>query len=137
MSRIYLGLGTNLGDKSQNLVRAEKLLTERVGKLLMRSGVIETTAVGFESDNTFLNCVILMETELNPYELLKVTQQIEKDLGRSSKSNGSYADRIIDIDILYYDDLIIDLPELKIPHPLISERDFVKIPLKELGLMEV
>ena len=87
---------------------------------------------GFESDNKFANCCIAIQTDLNPFALLTVTKEIEIELGRTSKSSGSYSDRIIDIDLLIYDDLKIETPELTLPHPLMYERDFVMQPLKEI-----
>ena len=133
MATVYLSLGTNLGDKEQNILRAYKMLEDRVGEIRRRSQMIETEPWGFESQNTFLNSAICIETTLSPHELLKVTQSIERELGRTAKStNGEYHDRIIDIDILLYDDLTVDEPDLKIPHPLMRERDFVMIPLREI-----
>ena len=105
--------------------------------MLRQSSLIETEPWGFESENKFLNGVILCETQLTPRQLLKVTKKIERDLGRKKKSASShfshlYKDRPIDIDILLYDDLTIDEPDLKIPHPLMQQRDFVMIPLNEI-----
>ena len=139
MHRVYLGLGSNLGDRQKNIRRAVALIGDRVGAVVRRSSLIETEPWGFESENTFLNGVILVETTLTPRQLLKATQKIERDLGRtqksgavSSKPRAKYADRPIDIDILLYDDLTVDEPDLKIPHPLMHERDFVMIPLREI-----
>ena len=131
--RAYLGLGSNLGDRRQNIEKAVTLIGERVGVVICQSSLIETEPWGFDSENTFLNGVILVETALTPRQLLKVTQKIERDMGRRQKSvSGGYADRIIDIDILLYDDLTVDEPDLKIPHPLMHQRDFVMRPLKEI-----
>ena len=135
--RVFLGLGSNLGDREDNIQKAISLIGERVGTVLRQSSLIETEPWGFESKNKFLNGVILCETELTPRQLLKVTQKIERDLGRKKKSASShsshlYKDRPIDIDILLYDDLTIDEPDLKIPHPLMQQRDFVMIPLNEI-----
>lgn len=95
--------------------------------------MIETEPWGFKSKHKFLNGVILCETDKSPREVLALTQQIERDLGRTRKSRSSrYHDRPIDIDILLYDDLTIDEPDLRIPHPLMHERDFVMIPLNEI-----
>ena len=141
--KVYLGLGSNLGDKQANIRKAIQMIGERVGKVLRQSALIETEPWGFESENKFLNGAILVETELSPHELLKTTQQIERELGRKKKKSSlnvylskclskrqkSYTDRPIDIDILLYDDLTVDEPDLKIPHPLMYERDFVMIPL--------
>ena len=133
MSNVYLGLGSNLGDKRENLACAIRLIGERVGKVLRVSSFIETEPWGFESDNTFVNAVILCETTLTPRQVLCATQKIEREMGRKKKStDGGYADRCIDIDILLYDDLRVDEPDLQIPHPLMLKRDFVMIPLREI-----
>ena len=133
MALVYLGLGTNLGDKEQNLNSAIRKLSLEVGEITRQSGFHASKPWRFQSENEFLNAVILAETNLLPSELLVKTQQIELELGRTAKSANGYADRVIDIDILLYDNLIIDTPELKIPHPLIMERDFVYIPLLEIA----
>lgn len=145
MSKVYLGLGSNLGDREENMRKAIQLIGERVGKVTKQSSFIETDPWGYESANRFLNAVILCETSKKPREVLLLTQQIERDLGRKTKRHfkkndvgstsvetESYSDRPIDIDILLYDDLTVDEPDLQIPHPLMQERDFVMIPLKEL-----
>ena len=153
MHKVYLGLGSNLGDREENICKAISLIDERVGKVLRQSSLIETEPWGFESSNRFLNGVILCETTLSPREVLKATQKIERELGRKKKSKVEgqrskvegqrskvegqrskveYADRPIDIDILLYDDWKVDEPDLKIPHPLMQERDFVMTPLKEI-----
>ncbi len=133
MHTVYLSLGTNLGDKEQNLLSAITEIERRIGPIRAQSDFHSTEPWGFESENTFLNAVIRIETELAPLALLKETQQIERDMGRTQKSvKGKYHDRIIDIDILLYDDQHINTPQLTIPHPLMYERDFVLIPLKEI-----
>ena len=136
--KVYLGLGSNLGDRQANIERAIELISERVGEVIRRSSLIETEPWGFESENKFLNGVILCETTLTPRQVLRKTQKIERDMGRKKKTSPSaksriYSDRGIDIDILLYDDLTVDEPDLKIPHPLMQEREFVMIPLKEIG----
>lgn len=129
--KVYLGLGSNQGDRNKQLARAIELIGERVGKVIRQSSIIETEPWGFTSGNKFLNCAIFIETELLPRKVLEVTKQIERELGRRYKGM-AYRDRPIDIDILLYDDETIDTPELQIPHPLMHERDFVMIPLKEI-----
>ncbi|MBR5930119.1 MAG: 2-amino-4-hydroxy-6-hydroxymethyldihydropteridine diphosphokinase [Prevotella sp.] len=136
--KVFLGLGSNLGDRQANIERAIELISERVGEVIRRSSLIETEPWGFESENKFLNGVILCETTLTPRQVLRKTQKIERDMGRKKKTSPTaksriYSDRGIDIDILLYDDLTVDEPDLKIPHPLMQERDFVMIPLKEIG----
>ena len=148
--RVYLGLGSNLGNREENIRKAILLIGERVGTVLRQSSLIETEPWGFESENSFLNGVILVETTFTPRQTLKATQKIERELGRKRKStcrlplyspdsclltpdsSKKYADRPIDIDILLYDDLTVDEPDLKIPHPLMYQRDFVMIPLNEI-----
>ena len=142
---VYLGLGSNLGDKAWNLQEAIRLIGERVGTVVRQSSFLETEPWGFDSPNKFLNAVLLCETSKTPREVLQLTQQIEYDMGKqrqhatqrsqignSQLSNCKYHDRPIDIDILRYDDLVVDEPDLKIPHPLMHERDFVMIPYKEI-----
>ena len=131
--QVYLGLGSNLGNCRKNLERAIRLIGDRVGLVTRQSSFIETEPWGFKSSNKFMNAVILCETTKTPREVLMLTQQIERDMGRMKKSvSGGYADRTIDIDILLYDDLTVDEPDLKIPHPLMHERDFVMRPLNEI-----
>jgi len=133
MHLVYLSLGTNLGDKEQNLLDAISRIGETVGVVIKRSSFLATEPWGFLSTNGFLNAVICIETALSPTQLLAATQQIECEMGRTEKSvNAVYHDRIIDIDILLYDDLHITTPTLTIPHPLMHKRDFVMIPLKEI-----
>lgn len=133
MHIIYLSLGTNLGNKESNLLNAIEKISKRIGPVTAQSDFIETEPWGFETENTFLNAAVKVETEHSPFEVLSITQQIEKDMGRNYKSvNGKYMDRIIDIDILLFDDLHISTPTLTIPHPLMNERDFVLIPLKQI-----
>lgn len=133
MAITYLGLGTNIGNKRRNLITAAALLAERVGDVLALSGFYETEPWGFESNNRFLNAAVKLNTDYTPQELLVVTQQIEKELGRTEKSNGTYHDRVIDIDILLYDDEVLQTPELVLPHPLMHERKFVMEPLAEIA----
>lgn len=143
-------MGSNLGDKEENIRKAIALIADRVGTVLRQSSLIETEPWGFESENSFLNGVILVETTFTPRQTLKATQKIERELGRKRKStcrpqvyspdsclltsdsSKNYADRPIDIDILLYDDLTIDESDLKIPHPLMHQREFVMIPLNEI-----
>lgn len=131
MAKVYLSLGSNLGDKEENLKNSVLHLSQ-LGEVLKLSAYFHSKAQGFESKNEFVNQVILMETVLKPMELLIKTQEIEKKLGRLSKSARVYSDRVIDIDILMYDDIKINLPDLTVPHPRMWERDFVTVPLKEI-----
>ena len=133
MAIAYLALGTNIGNKRRNMITAAALLAERVGDVLALSGIYETEPWGFQSENTFLNAALQLDTSLSPLELLKATQEIEIEMGRTQKSNGAYHDRIIDIDILLYDNLVLQTPELTLPHPLMHERLFVMEPLAEIA----
>ncbi|NDP22083.1 MAG: 2-amino-4-hydroxy-6-hydroxymethyldihydropteridine diphosphokinase [Paludibacter sp.] len=133
MAFCYLGLGTNLGDKEQNLNNAIISVALEIGEVLSQSSFYASESWGFQSENEFLNAVVLVNTTLSPFDLLEKTQKIERELGRAEKSSVGYADRLIDIDILLYDQLVIDQPTLKIPHPHIAERDFVYIPLAEIA----
>ena len=128
-----MSLGTNLGNRHNNMLTAIALLSERVGKILALSALYETEPWGFESENTFLNVALSMETEFQPMELLSITQDVEQEMGRTAKSNGSYQDRLIDIDLLTYDQLIWESPILVLPHPLMHEREFVLKPLVEIA----
>ena len=130
----YLGIGTNLGDRTYNLYRAVNLINEQAGHVLACSSFIETEPWGFSSDNAFLNAVVEIDTLHSPHDLLRVTQEIERSMGRMHKSvNGVYSDRIIDIDILLYGDLTVNDSELIIPHPLMWQRRFVYEPLLEIA----
>ena len=133
MTELYLSLGSNLGDRHTLLLNAIEALVQRVGVLVRCSSFIETEPWGFESDHPFLNAVALYRTALSPREVLTETQTIERELGRQQKSKDGYADRPIDIDILLYGDEQIDEPDLKIPHPLMTERPFVMKPLREIA----
>ena len=130
----YLGLGSNLGDKEANLNKAILRLSQKIGTLLKQSSFYTSKAWGYVSENDFINVVILIKTDLSPIDLLHETQNIEKEIGRKEKTdNNRYSDRLIDIDILFYNDEIINYHNLKIPHPLIIERDFVLTPLAEIA----
>ena len=139
MAKVYLGLGTNLGDKEQNLRDAVQKIEEQVGKIVSLSAFYVTAPWGFSSDNSFLNAAVCVETKLSPLEVLQETQMIEKELGRTQKSvNRMYSDRLIDIDLLLYEDLVLSVisasgVELPLPHPLMTERDFVMKPLAEIA----
>lgn len=131
--KVYFSLGSNLGDKEGNIREAISRIGELIGEVDRQSTLIATEPWGFESDNTFVNAAIRCTTSLSPFEILNITQNIERAMGRTLKSvDGQYHDRIIDIDILIYDDLHITTPQLTLPHPLMKERDFVMIPLKEI-----
>lgn len=122
-----------MGDKRNNMITAVALLSERVGDILALSDLYETPPWGFVSKNSFLNAALMMETSLLPLDILSVTQGIELSMGRTEKSNGEYHDRMIDIDILMYDDWVMNMPLFTLPHPLMHKRSFVLGPLSEIA----
>lgn len=131
--KVYFSLGSNLGDKAGNICEAINRIGELIGEVDRQSTLLITEPWGFESDNSFVNAAVRCITTLSPFEILHLTQDIERAMGRTVKSSdGQYHDRIIDIDILMYDDIHITTPELTLPHPLMKERDFVMIPLSEI-----
>jgi len=131
---VYLSLGTNMGNKEENLRTAMTLIEEQVGTITSQSALYASAPWGFNSENTFLNNAIAVETSLTPEELLSTTQRIEHTLGRTHKSvDGQYSDRLIDIDILLYDDVVMHTPSLTLPHPLMHRRLFVLEPLSEIA----
>ncbi len=134
---IYFGIGTNLGDREANLNAALHLLNERVGECMACSSIYRSDPQGFVSENEFANIVAVYDTPYSPEEVLLITQQIEREMGRTQKSvNGVYHDRIIDIDllqaILNSKAIIQNSSTLTLPHPRMQERDFVMIPLREV-----
>ena len=134
MATVYLGLGTNIGNRKENLTRAIEALSLALGHYTALSSFIETAPWGFNSDNAFLNCTVAFDTELSPFQLLDTTENIERELGRTSKSNGGvYHDRVIDIDILLYGSETVSTDRLTIPHPLMHMRDFVLEPLAQIA----
>lgn len=131
---LYLGLGSNLGDKRANLLLAISLIEKRIGRLVCQSAFYETEPWGYTSSNTYQNAVISVETTLSPMEVLDITQDIERELGRLHKSTkGGYADRPIDIDLLLMDEWVLRNERLTLPHPLMQERMFVMMPLVEIA----
>ena len=136
---IYFGIGTNLGNREENLRKAVELLHERVGKCIACSSVYRSAPQGFVSENEFANIVAVCQTIHSPEEVLIITQQIEREIGRTEKSiNGVYHDRVIDIDLLQARDdeanevIRRSSDSLTLPHPRMRERDFVMIPLREV-----
>ncbi len=130
---LYLSLGSNLGDRHATMRSAISLIKDEVGTVDRESSPLETEPWGFESQNKFLNMCIRVLTMLSPEQVLDATQDIERRLGRTTKSvDGHYHDRPIDIDILLYDDLHVSTPQLTLPHPHMHERDFVMVPLREI-----
>ena len=122
-----------MGDRKGNIKLAIKQISELIGPVVRQSALIETAPWGFNSANTFIHAAVCSETSLSPREVLQATQDIERALGRTTKSiDGQYHDRLIDIDILLYDDLHVSEPDLVIPHPHMNERQFVMQPLSEI-----
>lgn len=131
---VFLGLGSNLGDRGENLDHAINNIEERIGKVIATSAFYLTDSVGFESDNQFLNAVCEVRTKLSPLEVLEMTKDIEREMGRTTKSlNQVYIDRVIDIDLLLFDDEIFEGESLILPHPHLHQRDFVLTPLAEIA----
>lgn len=128
-----MSLGANLGDRESNIKLAIQQISELIGPVVRQSALLETAPWGFSSANTFINAAVCSQTSLSPRQVLKATQDIERTLGRTQKStDGQYHDRPIDIDILLYDDLHVNEPDLVIPHPHMNERQFVLQPLNEI-----
>lgn len=132
MSEVFLSFGSNLGDREKNILDAIKLLNEISDiKVIRGSSLYETEPLGFKEQNYFFNIVLRIHTNLSPFELLREIENIEKILGKNIKRK--WGPRIIDIDILYYDEDIIETEKLTVPHPLINERMFVLIPMMEIA----
>ena len=131
MAKVYLGLGSNLGDRGGNIQKALVSL-ERWGiRILRASGIYETEPVGYADQPWFYNMAVCAETGLSPQEVLKAISAIEAAIGREkTHRNGP---RKIDIDILFYDDLLIDVEGLRVPHPEIARRNFVLVPMNEIA----
>ena len=132
MKKVYLGLGSNLEKRAGYLQQARNRIEELIGHVVLASSIYETEPWGFESTNEFLNMVICIETDLSPSGVLGRILMIESQLGRV-RSETHYASRNIDIDILFYEDEVLNEEALKIPHPLIHERRFVMVPLAEIA----
>jgi 2-amino-4-hydroxy-6-hydroxymethyldihydropteridine diphosphokinase len=131
--RVFIALGSNIEPRKDFMDKAIAAI-QTFGELVNASSIIETEPFGFESETNFLNAVIEIKTDLSPRSLLLKLQEIEKKLGRKSKSqNKNYSSRTIDLDILYFGKQILVSPKLTIPHPEIFNRDFVLIPLQEIA----
>lgn len=132
--KVYLSLGSNKGNREKNLNLAIEQISNRIGSVVSQSDFFVTEPVGFKSVHLFYNIAIGVETTCSATDILAITQQIEKELGRKRKSvNGIYHDRTLDIDILLFDDEIINTPELQIPHPRMKERRFVLEPMAQIA----
>ena len=131
MIEVYLLLGSNEGKSEENLATARLLIAERAGAIVKPSSVYETEAWGLKEQQNFLNQAIQIQTDLRPSELLIALKNIEKEMGR--KETTKWGPRVIDIDILFYANQTVDLPDLKIPHPYIQERRFTLVPMAEIA----
>jgi 2-amino-4-hydroxy-6-hydroxymethyldihydropteridine diphosphokinase len=131
INRVYLGLGSNLGDRQENLALARKRISENIGEIVAESGIYETAAWGLKEQDDFLNQVICLTTTCQAPEILEKVLAVELSMGRVRKIK--WGARLIDIDVLYYNDAIIKLDHLNIPHPFIQERRFVLVPLTEIA----
>jgi 2-amino-4-hydroxy-6-hydroxymethyldihydropteridine diphosphokinase len=131
MNKIVLLLGGNLGDKYAILNEAEEILLERLGSVELYSSFYETEAWGFETENIFLNKVLVIRTHYTSEQSLRICQKIELELGRVRKEN-RYSSRLIDIDLLFFNKDIVNTEDLILPHPRIQERRFVLEPLNEI-----
>lgn len=133
MGVVFLGLGSNLGAKETNIHQAITYIEEQIGPILDRSALFASESWGYESTNSYLNACIAIKTSLGPAACILATESIEQAMGRFKSDKNNYVDRVIDIDILFYDNLILQTEKLIIPHPLLHERLFVLIPLSEIA----
>ena len=131
MSKVYLSIGSNKGNRSVLINKAIDEIEKKVGIIISRSSIYQSKSWGFDS-NDFYNLSLLIDTNIEPKSLLINLKKIEKSMGRED-IDGSYSDRFIDIDILFYDNIIIDSEDLKIPHPKIEIRKFVLVPMLEIA----
>ncbi|MCF8226500.1 MAG: 2-amino-4-hydroxy-6-hydroxymethyldihydropteridine diphosphokinase [Bacteroidales bacterium] len=131
LHKAWIGLGSNLGDRRDNMVSVCRMMKDLGIKIIRESGIYKSAAWGYRSEHLFYNQCLLVETVMEPLELLRHFQSMEKEAGRI-KNYERYTDRNIDIDILFYDDLVIDSEYLSIPHPELTKRMFVLKPLNEI-----
>ena len=131
MSKVYLSIGSNKGNRSVLINKAIDEIEKKVGIIISRSSIYQSKSWGFDS-NDFYNLCLLIDTDIMPKSLLINLKKIEKSMGREDV-DGSYSDRLIDIDILFYDNITTDLEDLKIPHPKIEIRKFVLVPMLEIA----
>ena len=131
LQTVYLLLGSNLGNSREILNKAIELLSQKIGVIILQSKDYETKPWGIINQPDFLNLAIAIHTKLKPLEILEQTQSIENQLGRVRKEK--WGARLIDIDIIFYGNETVDEPNLKVPHPLMQERDFALIPLAEIA----
>jgi len=132
-SQVIIGLGSNMGDRFASLSRALVFLREEAGTILAASSVWETEPWGFEADEQFLNMVVALRTKMQPGQLMQLFRSIEGRMGRKRNQGGRYESRIIDIDILLWENRVISIPGLEVPHPKLADRRFVLEPLCEVA----
>lgn len=134
MATAYINLGSNIGDRRSTIERAVAAIEADLGVRARRSQWVESEPWGFDSPNRFVNLGIAVDIDLEPIELLRRLQTVEKSIDPSSHrdAEGRYIDRVIDIDLIAVDHLVVDTPELTLPHPRMKERPFVMGPLLEL-----
>lgn len=133
-NKAFISLGTNLGDRVKNINRAYSAIEKRVGEISLKSSLYVTPPWGFDSDEEFVNSVVLLSTGLDAINLLNVLKQIENDLGRKEKSvEGVYTNRLIDLDIIDFNGQIQTTEEIDLPHPRMHLRNFVIFPLEEIA----
>jgi 2-amino-4-hydroxy-6-hydroxymethyldihydropteridine diphosphokinase len=130
MAEVFILLGGNVGDKRKIFTETREMIDDRIGNLTKSSSIYVTEPWGFDSE-LFWNQALVVETRLLPLEILEITQSIEKAMGRL-KTSQYYETRTMDIDLLFYDSLLLDTPRLTLPHPKIAERRFVLVPLNEI-----
>lgn len=133
MQTSYILLGSNLGDKVKNLKKACELINRRAGKILRRSSLYLTESWGFKTSDTFINQVVEVKTNETPEQLLTILLSIENELGRKRQGTDEFESRVIDLDLLFYEDLTLRSTDLILPHPLLHKRKFVLIPMNELA----
>lgn len=132
-NKVYISLGSNLGDRKSNLSRAIELIGKKTGKVIEQSSIYETESWGNEELPTFYNMAIQIETKLTASELMDMLLKIESEMGRKRTANKKYTSRIVDIDIIYFNNEVISLNGLEIPHPHMHKRNFVLVPLVEIA----
>lgn len=132
MAQIYISTGSNLGDRLNFLQQGLDAVAKRVGKVIAVSSVVETTALGFEG-NSFLNACFSVETNLPPKKVMQILLEIEKKHGRTRNTAMGYQNRTLDLDMLFYDDLVLNDAALTLPHPSMEKRRFVLLPLAEIA----
>ena len=133
MQEVYILLGGNLGDRLYYMQKAQLEIDKHIGSIIQQSSYYETAPWGFEHENKFINQVLYLKTDITEWELLRLTQSIEKKLGRTAKTKGTYEGRKIDIDILFYGSKVVNTRQLHVPHLRLHERRFTLVPLVEIS----